>query len=217
MHTGTTTKRTRSTARVTGAALATAALVGGLATPAHAASPVDRIQVSAESAIAQFVVIEECKRTRVEIFSNVSTELGSRSTDEIGLVAVSILNTCTNLSVVEGFGQTLDIDLAVDKSLANASLKMSLPLTNILNATTTTLTLDLRLAATSAPVTTVGRDRFVSEGTVFTFMAATTTRQAEATGSIVMGSEEIVGAGDVSAPASINKAKAFDSTRQGPA
>lgn len=216
MRTQTTTQRARNLAKLTGAAVATTALVGGLVAPAHAAAPV-RNQFSGQAAIAQFVVNEECKRTRVEIFSNVSTVLGSSSTDEIALVAVSILNTCTNLSVVEGFGQTLDIDLTVDKSLTNAALKMTLPFTNLVNATSTTVAVDLRFAATVGPTTTVARDRFVSEGIVFKSMAMTTVRQAEATGTVVMGSEEIVGAGDVSASASINKAKTTDSTREGPA
>lgn len=216
MHRRTNTQFSHNAARLAVATLATTALVvGGIGSPVHAATTVTRNQLSHEAAIATFVVIEECKRTRVEIFSNASTELGSRTADEIGIVAVSILNTCTNLSTVEGFGQTSDIDLRVDSSLAKAELKISLPLSNILDGTSTPLIMNLHLAATGAPTTTVGRDTFVSDdGTVFTAMALTTTRQAKASGTVVLGSEEIVGAGDVSTSASINKAKTFESIRE---
>lgn len=205
--------RTRSAVGLIGAALAATALAGSLITPAQADSNVTKTRLFGEAAIAEFQVIEECKSTRVEVFANSNAVTGASIDDEFGIVAVSIVDTCANVLVVEGFGQTTDIDLLVDNSLARADLKMSLPIANFVNATVTPLTLDLDLSATARRVKTMARDRFESDGVVFKSSSATATRQAEATGTVVYGTEEIVGAGDVSRSASINKAKTTETTR----
>jgi hypothetical protein len=183
------------------------------AAPSTAAATVTKTKTFGQAAIAEFVQEETCRITRIEVFATANQIKGATSEDKFAIVAVSRLNTCTNLLETDGFGQTSDFELTVNENLSSAAFKVSLPVSNLLNGTSNPLALDLQWTATTAKEKIVARDRFESEGVVFVSKAATALRQAVATGSAVLGSEVIIAPGDQSVSASIHQAKTRETTK----
>jgi hypothetical protein len=184
------------------------------APPTAAANTVTRVKTLGHASIAEFNQVEGCFRTRIEIFANVNEVKGAPAPDKIVLVAISKLNQCTNLSVIEGFGQALDISLVTAANLRSSSLKASVPFTNFLDASFHTVTLDLKWEATAAKEKTLSTDVFESDGVVFTSRAAVVRREAVATGTVKMNTETLIDSGDTSRTASINQAKLTEKTRK---
>lgn len=165
-------------------------------------------------AVSTEIIHEEgCLRTRFELFANINAVKGSSVADNFGIVAVSRVNTCTNLSEIEGFGQTTDFKLIVDKDLSTATMRISLPVSNILNGTSAPLSAELRIKASAATVKTVEREEVLAGNVLVKSKFAVSARDAVATGTVILGSEVIVGPDDASRVASIFRAKVVEKTK----
>lgn len=106
------------------------------------------------------------------------------------------------------------MSLVTAANLRSSRLKASLPFGNLVDSSASTVTLDLKWAATAAKEKTLSTDVFESEGVVFTSRAAVARREAVATGTVTLDTETLIDSGDTSRTPSINQAKINEKTRE---
>jgi hypothetical protein len=170
----------------------------------------------AEGVVADFDRIDGCIQTRVGILGNSSTTKGATASEEVGLVAISQFDNCQRKSLIDGFGETSTITQTVKSDLSGATLRMTLTFNNFATGTTLPVTVDVAFRATAKKSTTHVRDVFESEGVRFASSVATAVRTVTASGTVTLGTENVVAPGDSSVLGSIGKAtsksKTFDRT-----
>jgi hypothetical protein len=183
--------------------------------PSTATEPVvTKTFMKGEGLLADFDRTDGCIQTKVTVFSNVSKIRGATALDQIAFVGISQFDLCTLTTLVDGFGQTDSPDQIITKDLSSGKLRMSMTFNNFVNGTTAPVTVNVSFRATAKVVTTFKRDAFESDGVRFVSAARTASRTATATGTVTLGSQNVV-APDISSingsiDSAVNKTKTID-------
>lgn len=173
--------------------------------PGTAAPPlVSKTNMKGEAVLANFNVEDGCHRTQVSVFGNISRIKGSTANDQLAAVAFLKVDTCEQITLLEGFGTTSILALDVKRNLSQAAFQTTLTATNFVDGRTFPVVVDLDFAATTKAVKTNTRDRFESENVVFKTSSKSSVRSATASGSLLLDSEEVLARGETSLEASIS-------------
>lgn len=151
--------------------------------------------VRGEVITAEYDHTDGCIQTRVSVFGGVLTVRGSATPDNIGFVAVTQVDTCTQTTLIEGDGETSTLKLVVPNGLGKGQLRMSMDFTNFAdpaNPVVSPMTADLTFRATARPATTFAKTKFRSEGIRFVASTETKSRAGAATGTVTLGAQKVV-------------------------
>lgn len=149
--------------------------------------------VKGEGLVAEFDRTDGCIQTSVSVFGSVFTVRGSTALDKLGVVSVTQVDTCTDTTLINGFGETLDS--VVPKALAGGHLRMSMEFTNFAdpdNPVVSPMTVNLSFRGTTRATTTSARAISFSEGIRFVSSEDAKSRAASATGTVTLGAHHVV-------------------------
>ena len=181
--------------------------------PVIAKPVVTKTVMTGQRLTAEFEGTEGCIRTRIFVFGSVSLE-------RLGVVSVTQENTCTLTTLINGFGETDTLDMAVPNALGRGHLRMSMEFTDSAdpdNPVVSPMTADVSFRATAKATTTSTKFRSFSEGTRFVSSAGTKIRAASATGTITLGTQKVLSPDTSSYFATIGSAVSTEKTIARPA
>jgi hypothetical protein len=187
-------------------ALGVLALAGTLSIQLAGAGPgiageprvITKTVATGEAMTAEYDHTNGCIRTTVSVFGSVYTVRGSTAPEKLGFVSVTQDNTCTGTTLINGFGETLTLEMDSPNGLSRGRLKMSMEFTNFAdpgNPVNSQLTADMSFRATAEADRTRVKSKSASAGIRFVSSADTKSRPVSSTGTIKLGTQNVVSAG----------------------
>jgi hypothetical protein len=185
-------------------ALGVLALAGSLFVQLAGAGPstaserpvITKTVIRGEGMTAEFDHTDGCIQTRVSVFGSVFTVRGSTRPDELGVVSVTQVNTCTLTTLINGFGETTSsLNLVLRNGLARGHVRMSMEFTNFAdpaNPVVVPMTADVSFRATAKVTKTSAKSKFHSEGIRLVSSADAKSRVASAKATITLGGQNVV-------------------------
>ncbi|RAM38592.1 hypothetical protein [Arthrobacter globiformis] len=183
-------------------ALGVLALAGTLVVQLAGAGPStagDRVttktEMRGEGVTAEFVRTDGCIQTNVSVFGSVFTARGSAPPEKVGYVSVIKINTCTAVTLIDGFGDATTLNLALPNGLSKGRLRMSMEFTNYADAenpVVSQVTADVSFRATAQAVKTSEKSKSLSEGVRFVSSEKTKARPVSAAGTVTLGTEKVL-------------------------
>ncbi|WP_395398675.1 hypothetical protein ACHMXB_12500 [Arthrobacter sp. UC242_113] len=183
-------------------ALGVLALAGTLVVQLAGAGPStagDRVttktEMRGEGVTAEFVRTDGCIQTNVSVFGSVFTARGSAPPEKVGFVSVTQVNTCTLVTLIDGFGDAATLNLALPNGLSNGRLRMSMEFTNYADAgnpVVSPLTADVSFKATANATKTFEESKSRSDGIRFESSEKTKARPVSVAGTVTIGDQKVL-------------------------
>jgi hypothetical protein len=183
-------------------ALGILALAGTLVIQLAGAGPStasDRVttktEMRGEGVTAEFVRTEGCIQTNVSVFGSVFTARGATPPEKVGFVSVTQVNTCTLVTLIDGFGDATTLNLALPNGLSKGRLRMSMEFTNYADAenpVVSPLTADVSFRATAQATKTSEKSKSRSDGIRFESSEKTKARAVSAAGTVTLGAQKVL-------------------------
>jgi hypothetical protein len=148
-----------------------------------------------EGMTSEFERTDGCIHTRVSVFGSVFTVTGSATPDQVGFVSVTQEDTCTGITLINGFGDADTLNLAVPNGLSKGRLRMSMEFTNYAdpdNPVASPMTADVSFKATAHATKTFTESKSRSEGIRFVASQGTKSRPASVAGTVTLGAQKIL-------------------------
>lgn len=157
-------------------------LVAGAGPSSAAPAEVTKSAVSGDGVIASFRQSSGCIVARATVLAQVND-----TGENIATMTASVVDTCAQETLLQGFGASPAVDLETAPNLSSANLATAINFNNFVDGSVTSVPIVISFDAIGSQVTTPTVDIFKAEGALFQALSLSKAKPADAVGTFSIG------------------------------